>query len=69
MTAPLLGIVAVLLAACDDSAQPGAGPPEMLPQEGDPAPEFELPASNGSSVALHRYRGRPVLLYFSMGPG
>jgi peroxiredoxin len=36
---------------------------------GEVAPLFDLPASDGGTVALDDLRGRPVLLYFSMGPG
>ena len=31
---------------------------------GAPAPEFQLPALDGSLVSLSDYRGRPVLLVF-----
>ncbi|MBI4546061.1 MAG: thioredoxin-dependent thiol peroxidase [Gemmatimonadetes bacterium] len=33
-------------------------------QENDPAPEFELPADDGSTVRLSDFRGRKVVLYF-----
>jgi len=32
--------------------------------EGDPAPDFRLPADDGREIALADFRGRPVLLYF-----
>jgi peroxiredoxin len=32
---------------------------------GTPAPEFTLPALDGSSISLSDFRGRPVLLVFS----
>lgn len=39
-------------------------------REGRMAPDFELPSAGGGDVRLSDYRGeRPVLLYFSMGPG
>lgn len=31
---------------------------------GDTAPEFSLPDASGKQVALARFRGRPVVLYF-----
>jgi hypothetical protein len=38
-------------------------------REGDPAPAFKL-ASPDAEISLSDYRGeKPVLLYFSMGPG
>jgi peroxiredoxin Q/BCP len=33
-------------------------------QEGRPAPDFALPASNGETVRLSDFRGRNVVLYF-----
>jgi hypothetical protein len=38
--------------------------------EGQVAPGFELPSAAGGGIKLSDYRGsKPVLLYFSMGPG
>jgi hypothetical protein len=38
--------------------------------EGDRAPDFTLPSASGETVALSDFAGKkPVLLYFSMGPG
>jgi peroxiredoxin Q/BCP len=34
---------------------------------GEPAPDFTLPAIDGSSVSLSGLRGRPVLLVFLRG--
>jgi hypothetical protein len=40
------------------------------PGPGDAAPAFELPASDGSRVALADFKDRsPVLLYFHMAVG
>ena len=33
-------------------------------QVGDPAPDFDLPASNDRRVSLAGLRGRPFVLYF-----
>jgi len=34
------------------------------PQEGEPAPDFALPASGGRTVSLQGLKGGPFLLYF-----
>jgi len=36
---------------------------------GDIAPAFSLKSASGTTVSLSDYVGKPVLLYFSMGPG
>ena len=36
----------------------------MSLSEGDLAPDFQLPADGGSTVALRDYRGRKLVLYF-----
>jgi peroxiredoxin Q/BCP len=33
-------------------------------QNGDPAPDFELPADDGTTLRLSALKGRPVVLYF-----
>ena len=33
-------------------------------QDGDKAPDFELPAESGATVELLRLKGKPVVLYF-----
>jgi peroxiredoxin Q/BCP len=33
-------------------------------ENGDPAPDFELPADDGSTLRLSALKGRPVVLYF-----
>ncbi len=35
-----------------------------VPKEGQKAPEFNLPASNGENVSLKSLRGKKVVLYF-----
>lgn len=32
--------------------------------EGDVAPEFQMPATNGRTVSLDAYKGKPFILYF-----
>lgn len=42
----------------------------FLLSEGDQAPNFTLPSASGEQISLSDYAGqKPVLLYFSMGPG
>ncbi|HJS86799.1 MAG TPA: peroxiredoxin [Acetobacteraceae bacterium] len=36
----------------------------MSVREGDPAPGFDMPATNGRRVSLEAMRGRPFVLYF-----
>ena len=56
-----LGIL-VGLAGCQST------PSEL--QVGDSAPDFELPATDGTTVRMADYAGRqPVLLYFHMAVG
>ena len=62
----------VLLAACEaGGGQPQGSSAGSAPlTEGDPAPDFQLPSAADGAVRLSDYRGeKPVLLYFSMGPG
>ena len=33
-------------------------------QEGDPAPDFELPTDNGEKLKLSQLKGKPVVVYF-----
>ena len=55
-------------AACTNEASPG-GDGSFL-SEGDRAPDFTLPSASGEQVALADFTNhKPVLLYFSMGPG
>jgi len=63
----LLALLAIaLLTAC---ARGAPSPASGTPGVGDDAPGFTLPAAGGGTVRLSDLAGRPVLLYFSMGPG
>jgi hypothetical protein len=56
-----------LLLAASCSGGP-SGEPSLA--EGDRAPAFTLPSAAGEEIALSDFVGeKPVLLYFSMGPG
>src|SRR5690606_6053585 len=39
-------------------------PMSVMPQPGDPAPDFEGPTQGGGTFRLADHRGRPVALYF-----
>ena len=45
----------------NDASAPAPG---TTPRVGDPAPDFTLPADDGTAVTLRRLRGRPVVLFF-----
>ncbi len=66
-------LVGVLAAGC--SAAPQRDEPSSLGssvpvvQRGQMAPAFTLPQATGKPVTLSDLHGKPVLLYFSMGPG
>lgn len=64
-------VIGALLVGCSSSGE-GSVPPNgtTAPIEvGAAAPDFTLPSAQGGRESLARYRGRAVLLYFSMGPG
>jgi cytochrome oxidase Cu insertion factor (SCO1/SenC/PrrC family) len=60
---------AILAAACSRDAATPSRQQEASIAVGDTAPTFTLESASGGSVSLSDYAGRPVLLYFSMGPG
>ena len=60
-------VLALGAAAC--SAEQAPAPTESSLTVGDAAPSFTLPTADGTFVSLGDLRGRPALLYFSMGPG
>lgn len=60
--------LSLIAAACGGDEAPHE-PDVQPPEVGDEAPPFTLPEATGGSLSLSELRGRPVLLYFSMGPG
>jgi len=63
-TAALLAL-ALITAACSGAEEASDGA-----RVGKEAPKFSLTSASGDQVSLDDYLGqRPVLLYFSMGPG
>ncbi|WP_250445706.1 peroxiredoxin [Actinotalea sp. C106] len=56
-------IIAVLIAVALITSRPTTSTDVRV------APDFTLPASDGSSVSLADYRGEPVVLYFNEGAG
>jgi len=59
----------VLASACTPNAATPSRQQEGPIAVGDTAPVFTLESASGGSVSLSDYAGKPVLLYFSMGPG
>jgi cytochrome oxidase Cu insertion factor (SCO1/SenC/PrrC family) len=60
---------AILAAACSRDAATPSPQQESPITVGDTAPAFTLESTGGGPVSLSDYAGKPVLLYFSMGPG
>lgn len=59
--------VGLIATACGGGS---TGPYGKGLQSGGMAPAFSLPSALGGTVSLGGFHGRkPVLLYFSMGPG
>jgi cytochrome oxidase Cu insertion factor (SCO1/SenC/PrrC family) len=65
VTALTLGLVA---AACSQQQTPPISGQRPI-AVGQTAPTFSLKSASGVTVSLSDYTGKPVLLYFSMGPG
>lgn len=63
----MVAALAFVGSACSrgQSAPPERGPVAV----GARAPQFTLPSAAGGDVLLAGFSGKPVLLYFSMGPG
>lgn len=67
----VIAFAGLMLVACQaGSSNPPSPSAQSGLREGDDAPLFELKSAAGGGVRLSDYRGeKPVLLYFSMGPG
>jgi cytochrome oxidase Cu insertion factor (SCO1/SenC/PrrC family) len=63
----MVAALAFIGVACShgQSAPAARGPVAV----GARAPQFTLPSAGGGDVSLAGFSGKPVLLYFSMGPG
>jgi cytochrome oxidase Cu insertion factor (SCO1/SenC/PrrC family) len=61
--------LAFVVTACSRATSPPSGARTDPIAVGDRAPTFALQSANGGTVSLSDYAGKPVLLYFSMGPG
>jgi cytochrome oxidase Cu insertion factor (SCO1/SenC/PrrC family) len=65
MVTAILALAMLTVGCAHEQVAPGHSPIDV----GDPAPPFSLHAADGSIVSLSEFAGKPVLLYFSMGPG
>jgi cytochrome oxidase Cu insertion factor (SCO1/SenC/PrrC family) len=66
----VIAVTLVLLATACGASDGGDSSDQATVHVGDKAPNFTLPSATGERVSLSQYRGKkPVLLYFSMGPG
>jgi cytochrome oxidase Cu insertion factor (SCO1/SenC/PrrC family) len=61
--------LALFAAACAQTTQTPSGQGTTPITLGERAPAFSLRSASGETVSLSDYAGKPVLLYFSMGPG
>ncbi len=61
--------IAIVASGCSrpQTTEPSSGASPIA--VGDRAPAFGLKSAGGSTVSLSDFAGKPVLLYFSMGPG
>jgi cytochrome oxidase Cu insertion factor (SCO1/SenC/PrrC family) len=67
----VLGAASVtFLTACSSGPSQGKSGGTSAPTVGASAPGFSLASAQGDTISLDQFRGnKPVLLYFSMGPG
>lgn len=70
----ILGLLAfvVVSTSCNNAAptaQPTPTEGAASVKIGDVAPSFALSSADGKTVSSSDYHGKPVLLYFGMGPG
>lgn len=65
--ATVIGFSIVAAACTREETSPSQAPAPIA--VGNTAPAFELRSGSGGTVSLSDYAGKPVLLYFSMGPG
>jgi cytochrome oxidase Cu insertion factor (SCO1/SenC/PrrC family) len=66
--AALLLVLVTSLAACSEGGDGGSQ--SSTAGVGAAAPRFSLASADGGTISLEDYVGhKPVLLYFSMGPG
>lgn len=61
--------LAILASGCTRDEATSNGQADGPIAVGDAAPAFTLESASGETVSLSDYAGKPVLLYFSMGPG
>ena len=65
-----LGLALLATACTQPQESPSGSTRGSSIEEGSKAPQFALPSASGDKMSLDEFRGRkPVLLYFSMGPG
>lgn len=65
-----LGLALLATACAQRQESPSAATHMSSIKERSKAPQFALPSASGDKMSLDEFRGRkPVLLYFSMGPG
>ena len=64
-----LVLIASVTVACSGNSGPTTESVGRSIQVGANAPDFSLPSADGKTYSLAQFKGKKVLLYFSMGPG